>query len=52
VFKSRLGHVLSMGMETHLVHHLYPQIPNHRTRAAYRALKPVLARRGVDITAM
>jgi beta-carotene hydroxylase len=50
VFKSRLGHVLSMCMETHLVHHLYPNIPNHRTRAAYHALKPVLAERGVDIT--
>ena len=50
VFKSRLGHVMSMGMETHLVHHLYPNIPNHRTRAAYHALKPVLEQRGVDIT--
>ncbi len=49
VFKSRLGHVLSMGMETHLAHHLYPNIPNHRTRAAYRALKPVLEARGVDV---
>jgi beta-carotene hydroxylase len=50
VFRSRLGHVMSMGMETHLVHHLYPNIPNHRTRAAYFALKPVLDARGVDIT--
>lgn len=50
VFKSRLGHVLSMCMETHIVHHLYPNIPNHRTRAAYFALKPVLAARGVDIS--
>lgn len=50
VFKSRLGHVMSMCMETHLVHHLYPNIPNHRTRAAYFALKPVLDARGVDIT--
>ena len=50
VFKSRLGHVMSMGMETHIVHHLYPNIPNHRTRAAYFALKPVLDARGVDIT--
>jgi beta-carotene hydroxylase len=36
-------------METHIVHHLYPNIPNHRTRAAYVALKPVLHARGVDI---
>jgi beta-carotene hydroxylase len=52
VFKSRLGHVMSMGMETHLVHHLYPNIPNHRTKQAYFALKPVLARRGVDISGL
>jgi beta-carotene hydroxylase len=50
IFKSRLGHVMSMGMETHLIHHLYPAIPNHRTRAAYFALKPILDARGVDIT--
>ena len=52
IFRSRLGPVLSMGMETHLIHHLYPNIPNHRTRAAYFALKPVLARRGVDVSAL
>jgi beta-carotene hydroxylase len=50
VFKSRLGHVMSMGMETHIAHHLYPNIPNHRTRAAYIALKPILEARGVDIS--
>jgi len=50
IFKSRLGHVLSMGMETHLIHHLYPGIPNHRTKEAYYALKPILEQRGVDIT--
>jgi beta-carotene hydroxylase len=50
IFKSRLGHVLSMGMETHLVHHLYPAIPNHRTRRAYFALKPILPARGVDVS--
>jgi beta-carotene hydroxylase len=52
VFKSRLGHVMSMGMETHLLHHLYPNIPNHRTRAAYFAMKPILAERGVDISVL
>ena len=50
LFKSRLGHVLSMGMQTHLVHHLYPGIPNHRTKAAYFALKPILKARGVDVS--
>ena len=52
IFRSRVGPVLSMGMETHLVHHLYPNIPNHRTRAAYFALKPVLEQRGVDVSAL
>jgi beta-carotene hydroxylase len=52
VFKSRLGHVLSMAMETHIVHHLYPNIPNHRTRAAYREMRDVLAARGVDTSAL
>jgi len=50
IFRSRLGHVLSMGMETHLIHHLYPGIPNHRTKEAYFALKPILAQRGVDVS--
>jgi beta-carotene hydroxylase len=48
IFKSRLGHIMSMGMETHFVHHLYPSIPSHRTRAAYREMREVLAARGVD----
>lgn len=52
IFKSRVGHILSMGMETHLVHHLYPGIPNHRTKEAYFALKPVLAKRGIDVSAL
>ncbi len=52
IFRSRLGHVLSMGMETHLIHHLYPNIPNHRTKDAYFALKPILAKRGVDVSAL
>ncbi len=50
VFKSRLGHVLSMGMQYHLVHHLYPGIPNHKTKPAYYALKPILKARGVDVS--
>ncbi len=52
IFKSRLGRVLSFETETHLVHHLYPNIPNHRTRDAYFALKPILAQRGVDVSAL
>jgi len=50
VFRSRLGHVLSMGMQYHIVHHLYPGIPNHRTKPAYYALRDVLKARGVDVS--
>ena len=46
-----LGYVLSMGMDYHLVHHLYPHIPIHATRAAYNQIKPLLELRGVDCSA-
>ena len=46
-----MGHWASMGMQFHLIHHLYPGIPNHRTRSAYFALKDVLRRQGVDVSA-
>lgn len=49
VFRSRLGHVMSMGMQYHVVHHLYPGIPNHRTKPAYYAMRHILAARGVDV---
>jgi beta-carotene hydroxylase len=50
VFKSRLGHVLSMGMQYHVIHHLYPGIPNHRTKPAYAAMRDILKARGVDVS--
>jgi len=51
IFRTPLGHWLSMGMQFHLIHHLYPGIPNHRTKPAYFAMKDVLRRQGVDVTA-
>ena len=51
-FKSRLGNVMSMGMQYHIVHHLYPRIPWSLTPAAYRDLKPILQRRGCDLGAL
>ncbi len=48
-FKSRLGNIGSLGMQYHIVHHLYPTIPLTHTPAAYRALKPILERRGCDL---
>ncbi len=52
VFRSRLGHVMSMGMQYHVVHHLYPDIPNHLTKYAYQEMKPLLEARGVDCAAL
>jgi beta-carotene hydroxylase len=38
-----------MGMQFHIIHHLYPRIPLMRTPAAYRALRPILEVRGCDL---
>jgi beta-carotene hydroxylase len=48
-FKSHVGNILSMGMQYHIIHHLYPRIPLSLTPAAYRELKPILQRRGCDL---
>jgi beta-carotene hydroxylase len=48
-FKSYFGNVASMGMQYHLIHHLYPRIPLSKTPAAYRELKPILERKGCDL---
>lgn len=48
-FKSYLGNLVSMGMQYHIIHHLYPRIPLSLTPAAYSELKPILARRGCDL---
>jgi beta-carotene hydroxylase len=48
VFRTWVGHWLSLGMQYHIVHHLYPGIPNHATKYAYYEMKPILEQRGVD----
>ena len=48
-FKSRFGNIVSMGMQYHIIHHLYPRIPLALTPAAYRELKPILERRGCEL---
>lgn len=48
VFRTWVGHYLSLGMQFHIVHHLYPGIPNHATKYAYFEMKPILEKRGVD----
>lgn len=50
LFKSKLGHVMSMGMQYHIIHHMYPGIPNHRTKHAYYAMRHILEARGVDVS--
>jgi len=48
-FRSPLGNILTMGMQFHIIHHLYPRIPLMRTPAAYWAMRPVLKARGCDL---
>ena len=48
-FKSRLGNLLSMAMQYHIIHHLNPRIPLSLTPAAYRELKPILQRRECNL---
>ena len=48
-FKSYVGNLLSLGMQYHIVHHLYPRIPLSKTPAAYRELRPILERKGCDL---
>ncbi|MXO64179.1 fatty acid desaturase [Altericroceibacterium endophyticum] len=51
IFRSSVGSILSMWIEFHLIHHLYPNIPMHLTKPAYFEMKPVLEQRGVDCSA-
>lgn len=52
VFRTWAGHYLSLGMQYHIVHHLYPGIPNHATKYAYHEMKPILEKRGVDCSVL
>jgi beta-carotene hydroxylase len=47
-FKSMLGNIGSMGMQYHVIHHLYPRIPLSLTPAAFRELRPILIRKEMD----
>ncbi len=48
-WRSRFGNILSMGMQYHIVHHLYPRIPLMRTPRAYWEMRDILQARGVRI---
>jgi beta-carotene hydroxylase len=46
-WKSPIGTILSMGMEYHQIHHLFPRIPLFGTGPAYWEMRELLATRGV-----
>ena len=48
-FRSWAGNLSSLGMQAHIVHHLYPRIPLLRTPAAYREMRPLLEARGARL---
>lgn len=52
VFHSHLGHLLSMGMQYHLIHHLYPNMLIHQNKPAFDAMRHILVERGVDCSAL
>lgn len=41
-WKATTGTILTQGMEYHIIHHLYPSIPLHKTPAAFREMRPIL----------
>lgn len=51
-FRSILGNIGSLGMQYHVIHHLYPRIPLYRTPKAYWEMKPILEARGCDVDAL
>jgi beta-carotene hydroxylase len=48
-WRSRFGNILTMGMQYHVIHHLYPRIPLMRTPRAYWEMRDILQARGVQI---
>lgn len=45
-WRSPVGTILSMGMEYHIIHHLFPRIPLFQTGPAYREMRHLLDERG------
>ena len=46
-WRSPIGTIASLGMEYHVIHHLYPKIPLFQTGPAFRAMRAVLEERGI-----
>jgi beta-carotene hydroxylase len=45
-FTSPVGTLLTGALQYHIVHHLYPTIPLHKTPAAFRAMRHLLEKQG------
>lgn len=45
-WRSPIGTILSMGMEYHMIHHLFPRIPLFQTGPAYHEMRRMLDERG------
>ena len=48
-WRSIVGNIGSLGMQFHLIHHLYPRIPLYRTPLAYWEMKPILEQRKCEL---
>jgi beta-carotene hydroxylase len=46
-WRSPVGTLVSLVMEYHVIHHLFPKIPLVQTGAAYREMRELLAERGI-----
>ena len=44
-WKAYTGTMLTQGMEYHIIHHLYPSIPLHKTPSAFRDMKHILEKK-------
>ncbi len=45
-WKSPIGTILSLGMEYHIIHHLFPRVPLFQTGPAYHEMRGLLDERG------
>ncbi len=46
-WRSPIGTIASMGMEYHVIHHLYPAIPLFKTGPAFREMRDLLEQQGL-----
>ena len=48
-WRSKIGNILSLGMQYHIIHHLHPRIPLMKTGAAYWEMRAILEARGCEL---